>query len=200
MLDDGSPSPPASKFSHSHPMEPMHEPFYIQSPSSDTASCSTSGLTGGPIISDVTDMSQASMALQMQPDETREKCMMLIKEEPVSPGVRGGGKGGSLGGGEAVALTSSCEVCSSEPPVLPVAMVQSVLEGRGSVASMMEKRSKRPALDRVEVSDAVENVDMSLEELQQLLLRSHQQSTVEAGTSAVMDVSRSVLYNLFNCM
>lgn len=31
MLDDGSPSPPASKFSHSHPMEPMHEPFYIQS-------------------------------------------------------------------------------------------------------------------------------------------------------------------------
>lgn len=44
-------------------------------------------------------------------------------------------------------------------------------------------------LCRVEVSDAVENVDMSLEELQQLLLRSHQQSTVEAGASAVMDVS-----------
>ncbi|TMS00850.1 Heat shock factor protein 4, partial [Larimichthys crocea] len=188
MLDDGSPSPPASKFSHSHPMEAMHESFYIQSPSSDTASCSTSGLTGGPIISDVTDISQASMALQMQPDETREKCMMLIKEEPVSPGVRGAGKGGSVGGaGEAIALNTSCEVCSSEPPVLPVAMVQSVLEGRGSVASMVERRSKRPALDRVEVSDTVENVDMSLEELQQLLLRSHQQSSVEAGTSAVMD-------------
>ena len=46
---------------------------------------------------------------------------------------------------------------------------------------------------RVDVSDAVENVDMSLEELQQLLLRSHQQSAVEAGTSAVMDVSRPVL-------
>lgn len=74
--------------------------------------------------------------------------MMLIKEEPVSPGVRGAGKGGSVGGGDAVALTSSCEVCSSEPPVLPVAMVQSVLEGRGSVASMVERRSKRPALDR----------------------------------------------------
>lgn len=61
---------------------------------------------------------------------------------------------------------------------------------------------------RVEVSDAVENVDMSLEELQQLLLRSHQQSTVEAGASAVMDVSRSahidthknpLTSNLFNC-
>lgn len=73
--------------------------------------------------------------------------MMLIKEEPVSPGVRGG-KGGSVGGGEAVVLTSSCEVCSKEPPVLPVAMVQSVLEGRGSAASMVERRNKRPALDR----------------------------------------------------
>lgn len=41
----------------------------------------------------------------------------------------------------------------------------------------------------MEVSDGVENVDMSLEELQQLLLRSHQQGAVEAGASAVMDVS-----------
>lgn len=46
---------------------------------------------------------------------------------------------------------------------------------------------------RVEVSDAVENVDMSLEELQQLLLRSHQQSTVDAGTSSALDVSRPAL-------
>ncbi|KAF7660896.1 hypothetical protein LDENG_00273620 [Lucifuga dentata] len=156
-------------------------------PSSESVSCSASGLTGGPIISDVTDMSQASMALQMQPDESREKCMMLIKEEPVSPGVRGGSKGGSVGGGEAVALTSSSEVCPSEPPVLPVAMVQSVLEGRSSTVAVGERKSKRAALDRMEVSDAVENVDMSLEELQQLLLRSHQQSSVEVGTTSVMD-------------
>ena len=44
---------------------------FLSQPSSDTASCSASGLTGGPIISDVTDMSQASMALQMQPEEAR---------------------------------------------------------------------------------------------------------------------------------
>nr|XP_020460044.1 heat shock factor protein 4 [Monopterus albus] len=184
MLDDGSPSPPStSKFSHSHPMEPVQEPFYIQPPPSDTASCSNSGLTGGPIISDVTDMSQASMALQMQPDDTQEKCMMFIKEEPVSPGVRGG----NVGGGEAVVLTSSSEVCATEPPVLPVSMVQSVLEGRGSAASVIERMGNRPIVDRVEVSEAVENVDMTLEELQQLLLRSHQQTTVEAGTSVVVD-------------
>ncbi|XP_028306875.1 heat shock factor protein 4 [Gouania willdenowi] len=185
MLDDGSSCPPASKFSH--PMETIHEPFYIQSPSSDTPSSSSSGLAGGPIISDVTDISQAGLALQIQHDEAREKCMMLIKEEPVSPGVRGGGKGCPVGGGDAVTLPSSCEACPSEPPVLPVSMVQSILEGRGSVASVVERRCKRPALDRMEVAEAVENVDMSLEELQLLLLRSHQQNNVEAGTSTVMD-------------
>uniref|UniRef100_A0A3B3TSG7 Heat shock transcription factor 4 n=1 Tax=Poecilia latipinna TaxID=48699 RepID=A0A3B3TSG7_9TELE len=186
MLDDGSPSPPAPKFSHSHPIEPVHESYYIHSqPSSDTASCSTDGLTGGPIISDVTDMTQASMAIQMQSADN-EKSMMLIKEEPVSPGVRGGGKGGGADGGEAAAMASTCQVCSSEPPVLPVAMVQSVLEGRGSVASMVERRNRRPALD-AELPESVENVDMSLEELQQLLLRSHQQSAMEAGAGGVMD-------------
>lgn len=45
-------------------------PLFPQ-PSSESASCSTSGLSGGPIISDVTDMSQASIALQLQPEESR---------------------------------------------------------------------------------------------------------------------------------
>lgn len=40
---------------------------------------------------------------------------------------------------------------------------------------------------RAEVPDSAENVDMSLEELQQLLLRNHHQGAVESGT--VMDVS-----------
>ncbi|XP_037539247.1 heat shock factor protein 4 [Nematolebias whitei] len=181
-LDDSSASPPASKFSHSHQVESIHEPFYIHSPSGDPVSCSAGALTGGPIISDVTELSQASMTIQMQPDETREECLMMIKEEPESPGVRGGGKGGGVGGGEA----STCEVCSSEPPVLPVAMVQSVLEGRGSAASLVERRSRRPHLDRAEATDTVENVDMSLEELQQLLLRS-QQPGAEARVSTVLD-------------
>uniref|UniRef100_A0A8C7EZR0 Heat shock transcription factor 4 n=1 Tax=Oncorhynchus kisutch TaxID=8019 RepID=A0A8C7EZR0_ONCKI len=164
MLDDGSTTPSASKFSHNHQMEPLHEPFYIQSPSTETASCSNSAMTGGPIISDVTEMSQPSKASPY----LSSRCMMLIKEEPGSPGVRGRGEGVPLG---------SCDVCS-EPPVLPVAMVQSVLEGRGSGA---DRRLKRPALERPEVPDAEENVDMSLEDLQ-LLLRTHQQS-VEPTTA-----------------
>ncbi|KAJ0029592.1 hypothetical protein NQD34_004589 [Periophthalmus magnuspinnatus] len=187
MLDDGSPSPPASKFSHSHQVEPMNDSFYIQSPSSDSASCSASGMAGGPIISDVTEMSHTPMAMHMQTEETREKCMMLIKEEPVSPGVRGGGgaKGGSVGADPAG--LSTCEVCPTEPPVLPVALVQSVLEGRGSTGPVGDRRSKRMAPERGEVSEAVENVDMSLEELQQLLLRNHQHSSVEVGASTAID-------------
>ncbi|XP_062404136.1 heat shock factor protein 4 [Sardina pilchardus] len=176
MLDDGSTSPPASKFSHSHPMEPLQEPFYIQSPSTDTASCSSSStMTGGPIISDVTEMSQPNtMAIQMQTEETREKCMMLIKEEPVSPEVRGRREGVALG---------SCEVCA-EPPVLPVAMVQSVLEGRGS--GPVERRAKRPMMERPEVAEGVESVDMSLEDLQ-MLLRNHQQSLEPSAATTTMD-------------
>ncbi|XP_066569623.1 heat shock factor protein 4 isoform X2 [Amia ocellicauda] len=173
MLDDGSTAPPASKFSHSLPLEPLHESYFIQSPSTETASCSNStSLPGGPVISDVTEMSQAgSMGIPAQSEESREKCLMLIKEEPVSPGVRTRGEGVPLG---------SCEVCA-EPPVLPVAMVQSVLEGRGS--STAERRGKRPPLDRPELAESVEGVDMSLEDLQ-VLLRNHQQN-IEA--SSVMD-------------
>uniref|UniRef100_A0A9J7X2C9 Heat shock transcription factor 4 n=1 Tax=Cyprinus carpio carpio TaxID=630221 RepID=A0A9J7X2C9_CYPCA len=150
--------------------------FVFNQPSTESASCSTSNvMTRGPIISDVTEISQSStMALQMQAEESREKCLMLIKEEPVSPGVQGRGEGVPLG---------SCEVCA-EPPVLPVAMVQSVLEGRGS--NLGERRAKRPMLERPEIPDSVENVDMSLEDLQ-LLLRSHQQSM--ETSAAAMDVS-----------
>uniref|UniRef100_A0A671NY48 Heat shock factor protein 1-like n=2 Tax=Sinocyclocheilus anshuiensis TaxID=1608454 RepID=A0A671NY48_9TELE len=72
MLDDARSTPPASKFSHSH-SESLQESFYIQSPSTESASCSTSNvMTGGPIISDVTEISQSStMALQMQAEESR---------------------------------------------------------------------------------------------------------------------------------
>uniref|UniRef100_A0AAV2KZ06 Vertebrate heat shock transcription factor C-terminal domain-containing protein n=1 Tax=Knipowitschia caucasica TaxID=637954 RepID=A0AAV2KZ06_KNICA len=185
MLDDGSPGNPASKFSHSHHVERINESFYIESPPGDSGACSANGMSGGPIISDVTEMSQTPLTMHMQTDETREKCMMLIKEEPVSPAMRGGVKAGPTGG-DPTGL-SPCEVCPAEPPVLPVALVQSVLEGRGSSGPLGDRRSKRMASERGEVSEAVENVDMSLEELQLLLLRSHQHSSVEAGGSAAVD-------------
>ncbi|KAI5620987.1 heat shock factor protein 4 [Silurus asotus] len=158
MLDDGSTSPPTSKLSHGQSMESIQEAFYIHSPSTEAASCSTSNtMTVGPIISNVTDISQPT-AMAIQIEETRERYPMIIKEEPVSPGVHRWSE------------DVSCGLCN-EPPVLPLAMVQSVLEGRGSGPG--ERRAKR-TMDRPENSEAVENVDMSFEELQ-LLLRNHHQ-------------------------
>ncbi|XP_034760132.1 heat shock factor protein 4 [Acipenser ruthenus] len=164
MLDDGNAAPPASKFNHPLSMEPLHDSYFIESPSAETASCSNSAvMAGGPIISDVTEMLQPGSIAMASPMEESRECLLLIKEEPVSPRVRGRGEAVSLG---------SCEVCA-EPPVLPVSMVQSVLEERG--AGGLERRTKRAALDRAEMSDSVENVDVSLEDLQ-VLLRSHQQN------------------------
>ncbi|XP_033896419.2 heat shock factor protein 4-like [Acipenser ruthenus] len=163
MLDDGNAAPPTSKFSHPLSMEPLHD-SYFQSPSAETASSSNSAvMAGGPIILDVTEMPQPGSIAMASPMEESRECLLLIKEEPVSPRLRGRGEAVSLG---------SCEVCA-EPPVLPVSMVQSVLEERG--AGGLERRTKRAALDRTEMSDSVENVDVSLEDLQ-VLLRSHQQN------------------------
>ncbi|KAK2848139.1 hypothetical protein Q7C36_009821 [Tachysurus vachellii] len=180
MLDDGSTTPPTSKLSHSHSMESIQEAFYIQSPSTDAASGSTSNtMTVGPIISDVTDMSQpTAMAIQME--ETRERCPMIIKEEPVSPGVHRWSE------------DVSCGVCT-EPPVLPLAMVQSVLEGRGSGSA--ERRAKK-TMDRPETSEAVENVDISFEELQ-LLLR-NQQHSMESSSTSVDTFTFSMPMNEWN--
>lgn len=63
----------------------------------------------------------------------RERCPMIIKEEPVSPAVHRWSE------------DVSCGACT-EPPVLPLAMVQSVLEGRGSGSA--ERRAKR-TVDRL---------------------------------------------------
>ncbi|MBN3292540.1 HSF1 protein, partial [Polypterus senegalus] len=111
-------------------------------PSSESAMCSNNTeIASGPIISDVTDMSQsASLTLPTASEESRDKCLMLIKQEPASPSVQACGKAVPLG---------SCEVCA-EPPVLPVSMVQSVLEGRalGTSGGLSEKRAKRPAVEQ----------------------------------------------------
>ncbi|XP_076847748.1 heat shock factor protein 4 isoform X2 [Brachyhypopomus gauderio] len=177
MLDDGSTTPPVfSRSGHSHTMEtsshhvhtmePMQHPCCVQSVTTESALCpSSSAVMGEPTISDVTEMSHLSMYGQSSVVcPIREKCLTFIKEEPVSPGVHGQGE---------VIPLRSCEVCA-EPPVLPVAMVQSVLEGRG--AGTEERRDRRTMLDRPDICDAMENGDMSLEEVQ-LLLHSHQQST-----------------------
>ncbi|NXG50408.1 HSF4 protein, partial [Psilopogon haemacephalus] len=184
MLDNGISAPQVSKFSRHLPADALHDPYFIQSPSTEPASCLNSpAAAGGPIISDVTEAPPANLInMQPLPESDREKCLMLIKEEPVSPGLKASTE-------PEVALPG-CRACS-EPPVLPVAMVQSVLEGKGSCAAATpgtsqppERRSRRALLDRTDIPDPLEGTDWSLEGLQ-LLLRSQQYSL---EPSSLLDV------------
>ncbi|XP_035399310.1 heat shock factor protein 4 [Cygnus atratus] len=169
MLDNGLAQ--VSKFSRHLPTDPLHDPCFIQSPSTEPASCLNSpAIVGGPIISDVTETSPSNIINMQSPsDNDREKCLMLIKEEPVSPGMKATTEPDVPG----------CRACP-EPPVLPVAMVQSVLEGKGSCGAVPpgtsqppERRGRRALLDRTDISDPLEGTDWSLEGVQ-LLLRSQQ--------------------------
>ncbi|XP_072403892.1 heat shock factor protein 4 isoform X4 [Chiloscyllium punctatum] len=66
MLDDGSSAPPVSKYVRHLSIEPLQDTYFIQSPSTEAASCSNtytnSPLPGGPIISDVTELPPTSSA------------------------------------------------------------------------------------------------------------------------------------------
>ncbi|XP_062356180.1 heat shock factor protein 4 [Cinclus cinclus] len=191
MLDNGISAPPVSKFSRHLSADPLHDPYFIQSPSTEPASCLNSpAITGGPIISDVTEASPSNiMNMQSPPENDREKCLMLIKEEPASPGVKA-----SV---EPEVPLPGCRACS-EPPVLPVAMVQSVLEGKGSCGAVPpgtsqppERRGRRALLDRTDISDPLEGTDWSLEGLQ-LLLRSQQYSLEPASLLDVFNPNLSL--------
>ncbi|XP_059569726.1 heat shock factor protein 4 [Alligator mississippiensis] len=191
ILDDGSSAPQVSKFSRHLSVDLLHDSYFIQSPSTEPVSCLNSPtIAGGPIISDVTETSPPNIAtMQSSADDNREKCLMLIKEEPVSPGVKATS--------EPDAPLSGCSVCA-EPPVLPVAMVQSVLEGKGSCGAPQpansqppEKRGRRAPLDRAETSDPLEGTDLSLEGLQ-LFLRSQQYNLEPAGILDVFNPNLSV--------
>ncbi|XP_061863437.1 heat shock factor protein 4 [Colius striatus] len=169
MLDNGISAPQVSKFSRHLSTDPLQDPYFIQSPSTEPASCLNS--PGGPIISDVTEATPANIInMQSPPENDREKCLMLIKEEPVSPAVKAPV--------EPELALAGCRACS-EPPVLPVAMVQSVLEGKASgsagpaAAPQPPERRGRRLLDRIDIPDPLEGPDWSLEGLQ-LLLRSQQ--------------------------
>ncbi|OWK54094.1 Heat shock factor protein 4 [Lonchura striata] len=190
MLDNGNSAPPVSKFSRHLSPEPLHDPYFIQSPSTEPASCLNSpAIAGGPIISDVTEASPSNiMNMQSPPENDREKCLMLIKEEPVSPGVKAST--------EPEVPLPGCRACP-EPPVLPVAMVQSVLEGKGSCGAATgtsqapERRGRRALLDRTDISDPLEGTDWSLEGLQ-LLLRSQQYSLEPASLLDVFNPNLSL--------
>ncbi|NXA34708.1 HSF4 protein, partial [Eudromia elegans] len=175
MLDNGISTPQVPKFGRHLSTDPLHDPYFIQSPSTEPASClSSPAIAGGPIISDVTEASPSNLInMQSPPENDREKSLLLIKEEPASPGVKAPAE-------------------RAEPPVLPVAMIQSVLEGKGTLPPLpAERRGRRATLDRADISDPLEGPDLSLEGLQ-LLLRSQQYGTEPAGVLDVFNPSLSL--------
>ncbi|KAM8947891.1 heat shock factor protein 4 isoform 2-T2 [Pelodytes ibericus] len=181
MLDDGNSAMPLSKFSRHLPMDSIHDPYYIQSPSADPASSlAGSAVSAGPIISDVTEAPGNTAPPAAQGE--RGKCLLLIKEEPISPAMKGPT--------EQDMSLSNCNACS-DPPVLPVAMVQSILDGKescsppqSSVSQQLEGRVRRNPMERTEISDPLDEADVSLEGLQLLLRNQH----YNLDSASVLDV------------
>ncbi|XP_067853537.1 heat shock factor protein 4 [Heptranchias perlo] len=180
MLDDGSSVPPVPKYGRHLSIEPLQDPYFIQSPSTEAASCSNtftdSSVPGGPIISDVTELAPPSGAtIQPEAEERREKCLMVIKEEPASPAV------GVQVQADAMVPGNPCGACL-EPPVLPVSVVESVLEGRPTCNTVQhtDRRGRTAALERTEAPDHMQSIEMSLEGLHSLL--GSQQYSLEHST------------------
>ncbi|KAM4614263.1 heat shock factor protein 4-like [Discoglossus pictus] len=184
MLDDGNSALPVSKFSRHVPVDSLYNPYYIQSPSADpTPTLISPAASAGPIISDVTETPHPNVVPATPPvDGERGKCLLLIKEEPISPEVKGSTEpDGSM---------NNCGACS-DPPVLPVAMVQSILEGKESCSpaqtsgsQQLEGRVRRNLLERTELTDPLDGADISLEGLQLLLRSQH----YNLDPSTVLDV------------
>ncbi|XP_053066411.1 heat shock factor protein 4 isoform X2 [Acinonyx jubatus] len=140
MLDEGSSCPTAAKFSACPlPGALLQDPYFIQSPLPET----TLGLTSshrarGPIISDIHEDSPSPDGTRLSPSSggRREKGLALLKEEPASPG----------GEGEAgLALApNECDFCVTAPPPLPVAVVQAILEGKGSFSPDGPRNAQQP--------------------------------------------------------
>ncbi|XP_043563471.1 heat shock factor protein 4 [Chiloscyllium plagiosum] len=169
MLDDGSSPPPVSKYVRHLSIEPLQDTYFIQSPSTEAASCSNtytnSPLPGGPIISDVTELPPTSSAtIASGTEQQREKCLMVIKEEPASPAV------GVQVQADTVVSGNPCSACL-EPPVLPVSVVESVLEGRPTCNTVqhLDKRGRMAALDRTELPEHMPSIELNLDGLHSLL-------------------------------
>ncbi|KAH0619493.1 hypothetical protein JD844_000153 [Phrynosoma platyrhinos] len=189
MLDDGNSAPPMTKFRKHLSLDPLHDSYFIQSPSAEPASCLTNSpaISGGPIISDITEASQSN-AIVMQPpsEKERETCLLLVKEEPIIP------EGKATSAEPALPLTSG-NACP-DPPVLPVTLVQSVLDGRGGSCDEPqptslqphEGRGRRAPLDRAEMSNPLDSADLNLEGLQ--ILMRNQSYNLE--TASALDMQK----------
>ncbi|XP_011787527.1 PREDICTED: heat shock factor protein 4 [Colobus angolensis palliatus] len=139
MLDEGSSCPTPAKFNTCPlPGALLQDPYFIQSPLPETTLGLSPHRARGPIISDIPEDSPSPEGIRLSPSSEgrREKGLALLKEEPASPG----------GDGEAgLALApNECDFCVTAPPPLPVAVVQAILEGKGSFSPEGPRNAQQP--------------------------------------------------------
>ncbi|XP_052023045.1 heat shock factor protein 4 isoform X2 [Apodemus sylvaticus] len=139
MLDEGGPSSASARFS-ACPVSGtlLQDPYFIQSPLPETTLGVGPHRARGPIISDIPEDSPSPEGHRLSPSSggRRVKGLTLLKEEPASPG----------GDGEAgLALApNECDFCVTAPPPLPVAVVQAILEGKGSYSPEGPRSIQQP--------------------------------------------------------
>ncbi|XP_053522637.1 heat shock factor protein 4 isoform X2 [Artibeus jamaicensis] len=191
MLDEGSSCPSPAKLS-ACPLSGalLQDPYFIQPPLPET----TLGVTSphrarGPIISDISENlpSPEGPGLSPPTGDRREKGLALLKEEPASPGGEGQAR---------LALApNECDFCVTAPPLLPVAVVQAILEEKGSFspegprnAQQPEPRGPREVPDRGPLG--LEKGGQCPESLQPpMLLRPQPESVEPAGPLDVLGPS-----------
>nr|XP_012598034.1 heat shock factor protein 4 isoform X2 [Microcebus murinus] len=190
MLDEGSTCPAPAKFNACPlPGALLQDPYFIQSPLPETTLGLSPHRPRGPIISDIPEDSPSPEGTRLSPSSggRREKGLALLKEEPASPG----------GDGEAgLALApNECDFCVTAPPPLPVAVVQAILEGKGSFSPEGPRSAQQPEpRDPREIADrgplGLERGDRSPDSLlPPLLLRPPPESVEPAGPLDVLGPS-----------
>lgn len=139
MLDEGSACSASAKF-NACPVSGalLQDPYFIQSPLPETTVGLSPHRARGPIISDIPEDCPSPEGHRLSPSSAgrRVKGLALLKEEPASPG----------GDGEAgLALApNECDFCVTAPPPLPVAVVQAILEGKGSFSPEGPRSIQQP--------------------------------------------------------
>ncbi|XP_054435039.1 heat shock factor protein 4 [Pteronotus mesoamericanus] len=140
MLDEGCSCPSPAKLSAcSLPGALLQDPHFIQSPLPEAAlGLSCPPRARGPIISDIPGDTPSLEGTRLSPSTggRREKGLALLKEEPASP--RGEGQA------QLALAPNECDFCVTAPPLLPVAVVQAILEGKGSFSPEGPRNAQQP--------------------------------------------------------
>ncbi|XP_048848821.1 heat shock factor protein 1 isoform X2 [Brienomyrus brachyistius] len=181
MLNDSSSAHSMPKFSRQYSLEHMQGTSAFSAPTAFGAAnlfSSDDPMKSGPIISDVTDMSQSSPSeITDEWTEERTSPLVHIKEEPGSPACS-----------PEVEPLGEVGVCvPADTPLSPTTFINSILQDNEPIPTPTPTPTPTPApapapielqgpkclsvarLDKCELADHLESIDSGLENLQAIL-------------------------------